>query len=104
MLKVELNGKWKMKQTNESTWIDAMVPGSVYSDLLKAGLMEDPFYRENEYDALEISKNDFEYFWEFHANSSMLSHNRVVLCCEGLDTLCDLFINGSKVIEACNLF
>jgi beta-mannosidase len=103
MLLVDLNGKWNMKQTDESTWIDAMVPGSVYNDLLTAGLIEDPFYRENEYEALEISKNDFEYFREFSVDGAMLSHDWVVLRCEGLDTLCDLFVNGSKVIEACNM-
>ncbi len=103
MLQVELNGKWKMKQTDKATWIDARVPGSVYSDLLTAGQMEDPFYRENEYDALEISKNDFEYFREFQVNSLVLAHDRVVLCCEGLDTICDIFINGNKILEACNM-
>ena len=103
MVLLELDGKWKMKQVGGEEYIDAAVPGSVYSDLLRAGKMEDPFYRENEYRALEISKHDFEYTREFQASEEILACDRVILRCDGLDTLCEIKINGKSVLQASNM-
>jgi beta-mannosidase len=103
MLLVNLNGKWKMKMTDENEWIDALVPGSVYADLLSDGLIEDPFYRDNEYKALALSSNDYEYERFFTIKSDDLKHDRVILLCEGLDTLCEIFVNGKSVISANNM-
>jgi beta-mannosidase len=100
---IDLNGKWKMRQTGEADYIDAVVPGSVYNDLLNCGKMKDPFYRENEYMALEISRNDYEYTREFQAAPDMLIYDRVLLRCEGLDTLCTVDINGKTVLETSNM-
>lgn len=100
MHKLDLGGAWEMKRTDEAEWIGAAVPGSVYGDLLRAGRMEDPFYRENETKALEICTHDFEYRRRFTAGPELTAHDRVLLRCEGLDTLCDLYINGEAVLHA----
>ncbi|OBZ14712.1 glycoside hydrolase [Bacillus sp. FJAT-27264] len=98
-----LSGIWQMKKTDDSEWINGNVPGSVFNDLLQAGQMEDPFFRDNEYDALELSKSDFEYTREFSVEKDLLDHDVVLLRCEGLDTLCDLSINGTLVLKADNM-
>ena len=103
MLLIDLNGKWQVKRTDESNWLDAVVPGSVYNDLLQAELIEDPFYRDNEYKSFEISKFDFEYKKCFIAEESVLEKDKIVLLCEGLDTLCEIFINGIRIISTDNM-
>ncbi|RED51761.1 beta-mannosidase [Cohnella lupini] len=103
MLLLTLNGIWKMKRTDETEWIDGNVPGSVFHDLLQAGKMEDPFFRDNEYDALELSKFDYEYARDFYVENDTLDHDVVLLRCEGLDTLCELFVNGKSVLSADNM-
>jgi beta-mannosidase len=103
MLSLTLNGVWKMKRTDEEEWIEGHVPGSVFHDLMQAGKMEDPFFRENEYDALELSKFDYEYARKFTVEKNTLDHDIVLLRCEGLDTLCELFINGISVLQADNM-
>jgi len=103
MLSLTLNGVWKMKRTDEADWIDGQVPGSVFHDLMQAGKMEDPFFRENEYDALELSKYDYEYTRTFLVDKDTLDHDIVLLRCGGLDTLCELFINGTSVLNADNM-
>ena len=100
MLLASLDGQWEMKRTDQSEWIEASVPGSVYQDLLRAGRMEDPFYRENEPKALEICTYDYEYRRYFTVEGTMLAHDRVFLQCDGLDTLCDLYLNGEKILHA----
>ncbi len=50
MKRIDLNQKWKMKKAGTDEYIPAAVPGSVYNDLINAGLMDDPYYRDNEDD------------------------------------------------------
>ena len=100
---VSLNGQWRMCVAGEDAWIQARVPGSVYQDLLAAGRMEDPFYRDNEDKALALMDNDFLYEREFTVSGPLLSCSRVVLRMEGLDTLADVFVNGAKVLYADNM-
>ena len=56
MKEYSLNGRWRM--TGGGYDCEGTVPGSLYSFLLDAGLMEDPYYRDNELKALEITHND----------------------------------------------
>ncbi len=103
MLLADLNGAWKMKRTDENDWLEASVPGSVYNDLLNAGKMKDPFYRDNEYEVLALSGYDYEYKRTFPVDGDVLEHDEVLLRCEGLDTLCELFINGENILNANNM-
>ncbi len=50
-----------MRIASEETWYPATVPGSVYGDLLDNGVIEDPYWRDNELKALELMNEDFEY-------------------------------------------
>lgn len=88
MLKTNLNGKWMLNGNGYSC--EGIVPGSVYSFLLGAGLMEDPFYRDNEVKALELMDHEYEFSRDF---DFQLDGNQVLLHCDGLDTLCDIYIN-----------
>jgi beta-mannosidase len=103
MTTFSLNGIWKMRRTDWREWIEGSVPGSVYNDLLNIGLMEDPFYRENDKKAAKLSEYDYEYQRSFEVESAMLEHDRVLLCCEGLDTLAEIHLNGSLLAKTCNM-
>ena len=43
------------------TPIETKVPSTVYGTFLEKGLIPDPFYRDNELDALKLMENDFAY-------------------------------------------
>ena len=103
MQTVTLNGQWRMCIAGEENWIGATVPGSVYQDLLTAGKMEDPFYRDNEEKALALMEHDFLYERVFSIDSSLLACSRIVLHMDGLDTLADVFVNDTKVLYADNM-
>ncbi|MEG1775012.1 MAG: glycoside hydrolase family 2 protein [Clostridia bacterium] len=98
-----LNGKWRMRATDESAWHEALVPGSVYYDLLRDGSMDDPFYRENEQEAFALMRKDFEYRREFEISAGELASSRVLLRCEGLDTLAHVYVNGKEIGFADNM-
>jgi len=103
MYKLSLNGKWRFRKAENGQWTDACVPGSVFNDLLTAGLIEDPFYRENDYAAKEIASHDYEYYREFTADSTIVGQERIVLLCEGLDTIADVYINEKHAGYADNM-
>ena len=50
MIERILHDNWTMHRIGEKEWIPAVVPGSVYGDLLREGRMEDPFWKDNEWE------------------------------------------------------
>lgn len=98
MQKTSLNGIWNM--TGGGYACDGVVPGSVYSFLLEKKLMPDPYYRSNEREALKLMENDFDFSKKFHFEKSDFP---VLLHCDGLDTLCDICINGSHIAHTDNM-
>jgi len=76
------------------------IPGSMYSFLLNNNLIEDPYYRDNEYKALELSHHDYTFERKFDFEKT---GDEVVLRFEGLDTFCDIYLNGKKVGQSDNM-
>ena len=76
---VTLQDNWKMHRVGEQEWIDAVVPGSVYGDLLREGKMEDPFWKDNEDEALKLMEYDYEYSTSFACDSGLLASDEVIL-------------------------
>ena len=103
MRSIDLNGVWKFKNVSKEEWIDAKVPGTVFSDLLSAGLADDPFYRDNEDKIQELFNEDYEYIRDFEVSSNHLINNEVMLCCEGIDTLADIYINKQFIANTENM-
>ncbi len=103
MIKIDLNGKWKFKNIAKEEWIDAKVPGTVFADLLNAGLACDPFYRDNEDKIQDLFLEDYEYVREFEVLSNHLKNDEVILCCEGIDTLADIYLNKQLIANTENM-
>ncbi len=99
-----LNGAWTLEIPGSAfPETKATVPGSVYHDLLSAGLIPDPFYRDNELDALKIMEYDFIYSRDFSAGKELLACDEVLLRCHGLDTLAVIEVNGREAGRADNM-
>lgn len=99
--KFYLNGTWQLKKADETLLCPVEIPGSVLSGLTEHGLLEDPFYRMNEYPTRELLKNDFIFSREFELKKE---EGRVyALCCDGIDTVADIFINGMLIKHVDNM-
>jgi len=104
MKHLSLDGAWTLNIPGSDFGdIPAQVPGSVYHDLFRAGKIPDPFYRDNEMDALKLMDYDFHYSGSFHVVPSLLQADCVLLRAEGLDTLAQVFINDISVGRADNM-
>jgi len=104
MKTVSLNGSWILNIPGTELYnVPAVVPGSVYNDLLNAGLIPDPFYRDNEMDALKLMDNSFDYSRSFIIENTLLEADKVLLRAEGLDTIASISVNGQVIGLANNM-
>lgn len=97
-----LHQGWQMQIAGQTEQIPAVVPGSVYNDLLTNGKMDDPFWRDNEDKALKLMENDFVYTTHFAVEEDIRESEQVLLRCDGLDTICDVSLNGILLGHANN--
>lgn len=99
-----LHQGWQFRRAGEGAWHRATVPGCVHTDLLANGLIEDPFFRDNEQKLQWIGKTDWEYRTSFDISPATLSRRHLELVFEGLDTYATVTLNGEKILEADNMF
>ncbi len=104
MIQKEINENWQFSQSGKNEWLPAKVPGTVHTDLLANGKIEDPFYRLNEHNLQWIDKVDWEYKTTFSVDGELLGKDVVELDFKGLDTYADVSVNGEKVLSADNMF
>ena len=101
---MELHNGWQFRQVGTEQWLPAAVPGCNHLDLLANEKIEDPFWRTNEADLQWIDKEDWEYQTIFNVSPERLSHDRVELYFEGLDTHATVTLNGTEILKADNMF
>tara|TARA_Y100000748_G_scaffold303472_1_gene308712 strand:+ start:661 stop:3150 length:2490 start_codon:yes stop_codon:yes gene_type:complete len=104
LISQKLNSNWVFKESGDSMWLDATVPGCVHLDLLANDLIPEPFYGTNEKDIQWISDKDWSYRLIFQPDTELLTRDRILLIFHGLDTYVTVFLNDEKVIEADNMF
>lgn len=103
MNRIVLNGEWELTG-DQFTDVEGLVPGCVHTDLLSKGLIEDPYYRDNEERLMYIGKTDWLYRRVFKVTKESLNKEVVELVCLGLDTFADIVINGREVATTDNMF
>lgn len=102
MVQQKLNKNWQMCCPGEPAQ-PAVVPGTVYTDLLRNGKMEDPFWKDNEIRALPLMEKDYVYETCFDAEQDLLASDKILLRFEGLDTIADIFLNEAHIGNAYNM-
>ena len=114
--KKELNSNWKFKLADSSfplefvpnqiiksgKWFPAKVPGTIHTDLLNNDLIDNPFYSDNELKLNWIAECDWIYQTEFDFNDN--TNKNVNLVFEGLDTICEIYLNDVKLDITDNMF
>ena len=103
-LRKELNEGWQFKQARLSNWYPATVPGVVHTDLINNKIIEDPFFRLNERGMQWIDKEDWIYQTSFQLTPEMMERQNIDLILKGLDTYADVYLNGSLLLKADNMF
>lgn len=98
---IDLSGPWTLIRPATGKRYGAQVPGCVHEDLLRAGVIEDPFFRTNERDQICLARESWIYERTFAVKSA---ETNAALVFEGLDTLARVELNGALIGEANNMF
>jgi beta-mannosidase len=99
-----LSGDWQFRQLKAIEWLPARVPGGVHTDLLANGRIPDPFAADNEKRVQWVAEADWIYRRSFTCSPEILSHEKVLLVCDGLDTLATVVLNGHELGRSDNMF
>jgi len=101
---LRLDEGWQFSQTGKNQWYDAEVPGSVQRDLIRHGVLPDPYFGTNENVVQWPEKEDWDFKKSFMLSEEQLNHDDALLFFEGLDTHADVFLNGSRILQSQNMF
>lgn len=101
---LSLDGTWKMTASgkvsdlaNGKGWekaYDAAVPGSIYTALVGAGVIEYPYLSDNMKSANKYSEKNWYFLRTFTYEGS---GERVELAFDGLCNVADIYLNGQKI-------
>lgn len=104
MKKESLNGKWTgsyVLAEASPVVFDGQVPGCAHTDLLRCGLLPDykKGYAVEECRFVERARFTYERDFDFQGEAE-----GVQLVFTGLDTFCDVFLNGRKLGSCDDMF
>jgi len=104
VFRLPLNDQWTFHAAGDTIRRSAEVPGNVHLDLMRHGLIEDPFVGLNEENAQWVGETDWIYETVFEISGRERAHEQVRLKFEGLDTHALVTLNGFLVLQADNMF
>ena len=87
----------------ETDWLPAIVPGGVHEALLAAGRIPNPYFDRNERAVRWVEERDWWFRTQIPTASSWPG-GRVLLVCQGLDTVADLWLDGQPLGHSENMF
>lgn len=105
-----LNGKWKVNHIPYNQpitdildedfvpegWLDAEIPEEIHATLRKAGFIRGHVYNKDTDEEQWIEQVDWVYYKEFYVPGTMKA-KEVAIDFQGLDTFCEIYLNGFKV-------
>ncbi|MBQ7352634.1 MAG: glycoside hydrolase family 2 protein [Clostridia bacterium] len=97
-----LINNWKM-DFDTYRELDCTVPCDMYSVLLNHGYISDPYYSTNEKELSSLSDKDCSFYSELSLSKGELSFEHIELCFYGLDTICDIYLNGVLLDSVMNM-
>ncbi|MDD2285633.1 MAG: glycoside hydrolase family 2 protein [Paludibacter sp.] len=101
---IQLHQNWEFSEASDKHWLPAQVPGTVHQDLMRHSKLPNPFRGTNEKEIQWVEEKDWEYRTLFTLTQEQLRYDAIQLIFEGLDTYADVYLNGSLILRADNMF
>jgi beta-mannosidase len=92
----------QLTKEDSGDWLPAIVPGGVHEALIAAGRIEHPYYGANEVEARWVG--DKEWWYRLRFDKPKAGADRVRLILEGLDSVADVWLNGTLLGHQENMF
>lgn len=97
----EFDGTWSLRDADGQHKLKISLPGDVHTALEQAGVIADPYFGRNEYDARWVSERD----WTLSRNFDL---DKVPACAtlvlDQVDTVAEVQVNGVTVLSTDNAF
>ena len=93
----------KPEPKRPSKWMRAAVPGDVHLDLMREGILADPFVGDNVDHAVWVERKEWWFKRSFDTPAG-LAGRRAYLVFHGLDTYGTVWLNGRKLGTTDNMF
>ncbi|MBR3552242.1 MAG: hypothetical protein IKN72_02510 [Clostridia bacterium] len=91
---LNLSGAWTLLRRSDGKTFPAALPGTDFGALLKSGEIGDPLFSGDDEASAAVARDDYSFRRTFTVQESLLALQHVHLCCDCIDTLCDILING----------
>jgi beta-mannosidase len=102
-----LGGDWELtgfdRDGTRKASLPERVPGHVHPDLQRAGLIADPFWRDQADLCQWVEHCAWRYTREFNVPPAFIQP-WTLLCFDGLDTFATIYLNGRPLGQTANMF
>lgn len=99
-----LHGDWVLQGDTLVESLNIKVPSTVHQALIKRGIIRNPFYERNLDTVNWISNRQWQFTKYFDINANVFSRKKILLVFDGLDTYCDIKLNGVLLGQAFDAF
>ncbi|XP_075748019.1 beta-mannosidase-like [Rhipicephalus microplus] len=101
---ISLNGRWTVTNANKSISVTGDIPGGIYMILHRNNVTQHPYHGFNDEKYAWVAMDNWTFSRTFDAPSDVLKFKRINLVAHGLDTVCDVRVNGALLISSTNMF
>ncbi|MBX7163133.1 MAG: hypothetical protein K1X49_05525 [Saprospiraceae bacterium] len=101
--KIYLSG-WEWNISSQKEWYPCTIPGNHISALIENHMIQSPYKGINEFNAQIYNAESNQYRSYFDLTELQMNASHVWWECDGLDTYCEIWINGKLVGESNNAF
>ncbi len=98
-----LKDNWKFTRLVNQTEFETSLPASAYSILYENGIIENPYFKDNEDKLHDLMEEDFKFTLDFNVSPQFRNCDMVILSFEGIDTSAHISLNSQKLADVCNM-
>lgn len=93
-----IDGGWELAEAGSAEWLDAVVPGTVLTSLVAAGMYPDPYQGLNNLVIPEdLCRKDWWYRTELPLTADLLSKPQLELLFNGINYRAEIWFNGVRL-------
>jgi len=104
MTKIDLSGNWNLNKADSSEIYESIIPGDIYSTLIRNGKIPHPYKGRNELEVQWVGQHNWIYTRNFFINNSFSKDEEVYLHIDKIDTIATVKINGKEIGRCDNSF
>lgn len=104
MKMLPLDGTWRLESADRKITTGIRIPGDTFTALAESGLIPHPYPGMNELEVQWVGRTDWILSRTFTVPQELLAKRHLYLHFESIDTVAELFLNGTPIGSTANMF